>query len=122
MCSSDLRQIDDEGELLWENPYSSDDGVVAKNVDERLWNGYSLEKILKAAGKYFTYEYIGEALHEPTRKVYRFRPLPMLDRKYVGHTKSGAGGASKAFEYSGQRRVGEFKEIFTWNVKRRSEK
>ncbi len=107
------RQIDDEGELLWENPYSSQDSVVARNVDERLWTNYSLDKILKAAGKYFSYEYIGEALHEPTRKVYRFKPLPMLDRKYVGHTKSGAGGASKAFEYSGQRRVGEFKEVLS---------
>ena len=35
----------------------------------------------------------------------------MPDRKYKGHTRSGAGGASKAFEYSGQRRVGEFKEV-----------
>lgn len=105
------RQIEEDGELLWENPYSAEDSVVERNVDSRYWGNYSLQNILKAAAKYFTYEYIGEALHEPTRKVYRFKPLPMPDRKYTGHTRSGAGGASKAFEYSGQRRVGEFKEV-----------
>jgi len=94
------------GELLWENPVSTDDPVVKKDVAEDYQSYYSWEEIRFAASYFFKREYIGSAIHSPTREVYRFLPktkaIPVRSRK--GVVVNGAGGATKAFLYNDGRR------------------
>jgi CTP-dependent riboflavin kinase len=54
---------------------------------------------------------IGPALHVPTREVWAFQPKRITPEVYSGKVTSGAGGASKAFEYKEKRRIKEFKYI-----------
>src|SRR6516225_2860235 len=60
--------------LLWEGPVDTSDPVVRVNVSAEHHHTYTRAAILAAASKFFEPEYIGPALHEPTREVWRFRP------------------------------------------------
>lgn len=98
------------GVLIWENPVDCSDSVVQANVSEAHKKNYTLGKIMGAAHEYFDSEYVGPARHESTRSVYLFRPKQLDPVIFNGHAKSGAGGASKAFSFSGGRRAEEFKK------------
>lgn len=91
------------GELLWENPTGIEDAVVRINVSHR----YVRDEIMAAAERYFDVEVIGPALHVPTREVWRCKPKPLVPIRRKGKVRSGVGGATKAFEYAGGRRVDE---------------
>lgn len=98
------------GAVLWENPVDVDDGVAHAHISKDKHHLYTREHILAAANKYFTAEYIGPALHEPTRHVYRF--WPKIDAHLIaGKMEAGAGGAGKAFQYSENRRMKEIESI-----------
>jgi len=97
--------------LIWENPTDASDVVVQRNVDGHLHPRYTKEKILEAASVYFNYKYIGPAEHEPTRDVFVFTPKKIPSVSYAGDVKSGAGGASKAFEYNDGFRMTEIRKI-----------
>ena len=99
------------GTLLWENPVDIDDPVSNRNIQSTFHSNYKKEKILKAASKYFDYEYVGKALHEPNRHVYTFMPKPVSTDICQGEVKSGAGGASKAFLFEDSRRTKEIENI-----------
>ena len=75
------RQIKDDGVLLWENPVDDTDNTVRMDVDWQLQPRYRKDEILAAAAQYFDYEYIGPALHEPSREVYRFTPKPPMQAR-----------------------------------------
>lgn len=100
-----------DGELLWENPTNVDDTVVKRNVSSSKHDQYNPKAILEAASCYFDVEYIGPALHERTREVWRLKPKVLSKPSYKGTAKSGAGGASKAFVYAESRRIKEFINI-----------
>ncbi len=100
-----------KGTLLWENPVDVDDPVSFGNIDKKYHAHYKKEKILKAASEYFSYEYIGKALHEPNRHVYTFTARPVQTTVYQGTVKHGAGGASKAFLFENSRRIKEIERI-----------
>ena len=95
--------------LIWENPTEANDSVVQMNVSSYLHPAYTKNKILEAASKYFTYEYIGPAEHELTRSVYVFRPRDITCTTYSGIPVNGAGWASKAVSYDDGRRIKEVK-------------
>lgn len=95
------------GYLLWENPVDVKDGVANRNIEEKYHLNYNKEAILYSAEKYFEPEYIGKALHEPYRYVYKFHPKPKEIEKYKGKHKDGAGGAYKAFLYKNKTRIKE---------------
>jgi SAM-dependent methyltransferase len=97
--------------LIWENPTDSSDSVVKMNVSGHLHPKYQKKYILEAASEYFNYKYIGPAEHEPTRHVYKFTPRKLQSKGYWGWVKSGAGGASKAFEYADGRRINEIEKM-----------
>lgn len=105
------RQCAADGQVLWEGPVDDRDPVVRANVSGDKRGDYTLQKILAAAGEYFTAEKIGPALHEPTREVWRFRPIAQQRRLTPAHMTSGAGGATAAFEYEGGRRIREIARI-----------
>lgn len=100
-----------KGKLLWENPVDIDDPVSNGNIQKKLHENYNKEKILEAASRYFDYEYIGKALHEPNRHVYTFMPKEVKPKLYTGTVKHGAGGATKAFLYEDSRRIREIQHI-----------
>ena len=97
--------------LIWENPTEANDSVVKINVAGHLHPKYTKSHILEAASEYFNYKYVGPAEHEPTRSVYIFTPRKLPTPIYSGVVKSGAGGATQAFNYADKRRSKEFEEI-----------
>lgn len=105
------RQIKDGGELIWENPTTSTDTVVQLNVEKCYHGGYQKDIILAVASEYFDYEYIGPAIHEPTREVYRFTPKPKSQATLKGFIVKGHGGAVPAFEYANKRRMTELSKV-----------
>lgn len=101
------QQVADDGHVLWEGPVSDVDPVVRTNVSDENRKNYTSVAIIKAATVYFRPEYVGPALHEPTREVWRFWPRPRLGRRLTGAVKAGAGGATAAFEHANGRRMDE---------------
>lgn len=101
------------GAVLWEGPVDTTDPVVRVNVSPSNQAHYSLIEILAAASQWFTAEEIGPALHEPSRRVWRFEPHAATDEppRLEGVVQSGAGGASKAFEFADGRRIAEIESI-----------
>jgi methyltransferase family protein/DNA polymerase alpha-binding protein Ctf4 len=108
------RQTKKGGELLWENPVDTSDPVVRMNVAPGYWEKYTREEILKAASRYFDYEFVGPAIHEPTREVYRFTRKHPERAVIFGFVEKGGGGAKGAFEYANARRCTEFEQILGW--------
>lgn len=96
-----------DGQLLWENPLDDTDSVVRMNVREELRKRYNEAEIMAAASQYFTNEYIGPALHEPNRHVFRFRPKARELVVETAQVMDGARGASVAFTHSDGRRIKE---------------
>jgi SAM-dependent methyltransferase len=94
-------------ELLWENPTGTDDSVVRLNVSADKHDRYNIDLIHEAASHWFDVEHIGPALHVPTREVWRCKSRLHVSHKWEGRAASGAGGATKAFEYAGGRRMDE---------------
>lgn len=101
-------------EIIWEGPVDDSDPVVRMNVSDANRPGYSREAILAAASWFFAAEYIGPALHEPTRQVWRFRPHPVNWAEHRGTIEAGAGGATRAFEYADGRRMAEIERVLGW--------
>lgn len=99
------------GELLWENPTDDSDSVVRANVSADKRARYAIREILEAAESYFETEFIGPALHVPTRKVYRFKPRPVSNLVLIGKTEDGQGGATKAFNHADGRRIREIEHV-----------
>lgn len=93
--------------LIFEGPLDNQDRVVQMNVQ----HDFSKSDILSAASIYFDPEYIGPALHEPFRYVYRMIPKKNLMNEYAIAVEAGAGGATKAFLYSDERRIKEIETI-----------
>ena len=101
-------QCADGGVVLWENPVSMEDGVAKAHISDDKKNLYTLYNIQVAADPYFTAEYIGPALHEPHRQVWRFKKKSFdFHKERNAEMKSGAGGATKAFLYAESRRCEE---------------
>lgn len=105
------RHCSPDAMIIWEGPVNDSDPVVRANVSDANRVGYTLEAILTAAGRYFEPERIGPALHEPTREVWRFRPLPQRERMTRARVMGGAGGATTAFEYADGRRIKEIEAV-----------
>lgn len=103
-------QLDPSGMLVWENPLTSDDVVVQKNVDRKYHQNYNDESIIESASRYFDVEYVGPALHETTRHVLNFYPKSFR-ATYKATFRDGAGGASKAFQYQDSRRSKEIEHV-----------
>lgn len=101
-------------ELIWEGPLDDVDSVVKANVSDGNRKSYTRDNILTAAARYFEGEFVGPALHEPTREVWRFRPRPQRERLTWGKMVDGAGGATAAFEYADGRRMDEIEEAMGW--------
>lgn len=101
-------------EILWEGPLDDTDPVVRINVSDGNRHGYTREAILAAASWFFAAEYVGPALHEPTRHVWRFRPHIVNWKAHHGTIEAGAGGAAKAFEYADGRRMAEIERVLGW--------
>jgi SAM-dependent methyltransferase len=99
-CASDAA-------LIYEGPLDDRDSVVRANVSDDNRKGFTREAILGAASRYFDPEFVGPALHEPTREVWRFRPKAKRERLTDGRIQAGAGGATAAFEYENGRRIRE---------------
>jgi len=95
------------GMVLWENPTGVDDVVVRANVSQENQKRYTREEIFGAAAGYFKPEFIGPALHEPTREVWRLHPRPRGTLTTLALPQDGSGGASKAFNYADGRRIRE---------------
>jgi len=108
------RHCRSSGQVLWEGPVDDGDPVVRANVSAGNRAGYSLDAILAAASHYFTPEHIGPAMHEPTRQVWRFRPLAVDRRAIGGEMRKGMGGATKAFEFADGRRIAEIERALGW--------
>ncbi len=111
------RHIEPIGELLWENPVDDSDAVVMANVSANKRANYNRFAILSTMQRYFLAEYIGPALHEKTREVWRFRPKDVVDRLHSAVVVPGAGGATKAFNYHDGRRINEIENILGFRPK-----
>jgi 2-polyprenyl-3-methyl-5-hydroxy-6-metoxy-1,4-benzoquinol methylase len=98
--------LEPSGVLVWENPMDDSDVVVQRNVDKRYHQNYNEQEILESASRYFDVEYVGPALHEDTRHVLNLYPKSFSET-YQATLRDGAGGASKAFQYSDSRRTKE---------------
>jgi hypothetical protein len=95
-------------QLLWEGPIDDSDPVVRANVSAQNRHGYSRDAILTAACRWFEAEFIGPALHEPTREVWRFtRNNIEYGFESRARAVAGAGGATPAFLYADGRRIAE---------------
>lgn len=105
------RQMADDGVLLWEGPTGPEDSVVARNVSAANHAAYNREMILAAARRWFDVEIIGPALHEPTREVWRCKPRPYTSAAMAATMRSGAGGATLAFQYADGRRIDELTAV-----------
>lgn len=99
------------GSLIWENPVSTVDPVVRADVHEGFHDGYTPDKIRRAAERYFDVSYVGPAMHEPSREVWLCTPKERVVDDYEGVHKSGAGGASKAFLWENGRRINEIAHV-----------
>ncbi len=100
------------GTVLWENPVDDSDRVVQMNVSDANRKNYTKENILAAASEYFDADYVGPAIHEPTREVWRFtRKTDNPKTHYAGVAVDGAGGATKAFLHADGRRISEIAHI-----------
>lgn len=95
------------GVLFWESPTSDDDPVIRMNV----CHPYRKDEILSAASKYFEVEYVGAALHVPTREVWSCTPKALAEVQSNAQAKDGTGGATAAFTWAGNRRIGEIEDI-----------
>lgn len=93
------------GELLWENPTSTADGVALKDIPATLHGGYNEQAIRAAAERYFDIEVVGPGW-VASRVVWRCKPKNVNAHSYAT-VKDGAGGASKAFAYANARRARE---------------
>lgn len=93
------------GELLWENPTSTVDGVARKDIRPSLHAAYNERAIREAAERYFDIEVVGQGWTS-SRVVWRCRPKLSTVHSFAT-VKSGAGGASKAFAYAEERRAKE---------------
>lgn len=104
--------------LLWEGPVDDGDVVVHANVSPAHRANYTRDAILAAASRYFVPEYVGPALHESTREVWRFTPkdLRLSVWSIPGAIRSGAGGATKAFKYANGRRIDEMEHALGWRA------
>ena len=98
--------------VIWENPVDSTDVVVRKDVRSELQDGYTKERILKAASRFFRVTEVGKNQGNPTREVWSCEPLEEMPIVQLGDTVRGAGGASKAFKHQESRRVGEIYSQF----------
>lgn len=98
-------------QVIFEGPVDDADPVVRANVSPECIGDFTRDKILDAASAWFEPEYIGPALHEPTREVWRFTTLPVSPALWTGAVRHGAGGASKAFAYEGGRRADEIGQV-----------
>lgn len=72
---------------------------------------YSRAKIISALSRYFDREVVGGSGHEPTREVWRLTPWNVRERTAGAVRTSGAGGATKAFEAFGGRRMDEIESV-----------
>jgi SAM-dependent methyltransferase len=101
------RHVKADGLLIWEGPVDDADPVVQANVSISNRRGYVRSAITAAAREYFDVKFVGPALHEPTREVWTLKPHA-VDREIIsGSMVVGAGGATAAFEYADDRRIGE---------------
>ena len=100
-----------KGFLIWENPVDDSDTVVQMNLASELLPLYNEKSIRQAALQYFDIEFEGPAIHEVTRTVWKLKPKKIEPEIYCGTPRNGAGGATKAFQYSENRRINEIKEI-----------
>lgn len=105
------RQLREGGQLLWENPLDGNDRVVQMNVRPEWHLDYNRVDILDAAHEYFDSEYIGPAMHENTREVWRFTPKKLSTPPITALLNNGAGGATKAFLHEDSRRIKELAHI-----------
>jgi hypothetical protein len=105
------------GQVLWEGPLDDNDPVVRANISDENRRGYNRDAILRAAEEYFESEYIGPALHEPARQVWRFRPKTLGHLEISGKTVIGAGGATAAFEFADGRRIEEIQNALGFRAK-----
>lgn len=103
--------------VIWENPTDCSDPVVRANVSVSHQANFTRDALLRAAGEYFEAEFIGPALHEPTREVWVFHPKQIESRLLAARVKSGAGGASNAFTYANGRRIQEIATILRMRPK-----
>jgi hypothetical protein len=99
------KNTDPRGELLWENPTSTADGVALKDIPAALHGGYNEQAIRAAAERYFDIEVVGQGW-VASRVVWRCKPKLVNSHSYAV-VKDGAGGASKAFAFAGERRMRE---------------
>lgn len=97
--------------LIFEGPEDDADPVVRANVDDGKRPAFTRSATDEAAGRYFVKDFSGPALHESTRIVHRLRPLRRPAHTLRGVPVAGAGGASKAFHYADDRRIGELTQI-----------
>lgn len=101
-------QCAEDGVVLWENPVDVQDGVARAHISDDKKHLYFRDAILRAAEVYFDAEYVGPAIHEPTREVWRFKKksFPFFKQR-SGELKDGVKGATKAFYYADMRRCEE---------------
>jgi SAM-dependent methyltransferase len=103
--------------VIWENPTDCSDPVVRANVSVSYQANFTRDALLRVAGEYFEAEFIGPALHEPTREVWVFHPKQIESRLLAARVKSGGGGASNAFAYADGRRIQEIETILRMRPK-----
>jgi SAM-dependent methyltransferase len=101
-------------ELIFEGPLDDSDPVVRANVGDDKRDGFTQAAIMEAATRFFEPSFVGPALHEPTRQVWTFRPWTVQALWSHGMMQAGAGGATKAFEHAGERRIAEIESILGW--------
>lgn len=106
------RHVEPDGVLLWEGPVDARDPVVRMNVPDHLRDGYTEKAILTEATRYFRMDYVGPALHEDHRFVYRCVPWERWEIALQGRrTSAGSGGATKAFLHANGRRMDEIERV-----------
>lgn len=106
------RHCAEDAEIILEGPVDDSDPVVVANVRAEHRQAYSRANILSAASRWFDPEFIGPALHEPTREVWRFRRKAIVyGFASQARITAGAGGAAPAFEYADGRRVREIGDV-----------
>ena len=104
------KQISPDGVLMWEAPVDTRDSVVRNNVRPELHGSYTEAAIRKAAERYFHIEAVGPGWVWP-RVVWACRPRSWTRQVMSATVRDGAGGATRAFEYAGGRRMQEIERI-----------